>query len=57
REAARKAVAAHPQAVADYKAGKKKAIGALMGFVMRETRGKANSELVRNVVEEILEES
>ena len=57
RDAARQAVAAHPQAVADYRAGKKKAIGALMGFVMQATQGKANSELVRSVVAEVLEES
>ena len=57
REAARKAVAAHPRAVADYRAGKKKAFDALMGFVMRDTQGKADSDLVRSVVEEILEES
>jgi aspartyl-tRNA(Asn)/glutamyl-tRNA(Gln) amidotransferase subunit B len=57
REAARRAVAAHPRAAADYKAGKGKALGALMGFVMQETEGKADSELVRSVLEEVLEES
>jgi aspartyl-tRNA(Asn)/glutamyl-tRNA(Gln) amidotransferase subunit B len=57
RAAARRAVAASPQAAADYRAGKHRAFDALMGFVMRETEGKANTELVRNVVEEILKES
>jgi len=57
REAARRAIARNPKAVADYRAGKKKAFGALMGFVMQETQGKANSDLVRNVVQEVLEES
>jgi aspartyl-tRNA(Asn)/glutamyl-tRNA(Gln) amidotransferase subunit B len=57
RETARRAVAAHPRAVADYRGGKRKAFGALMGFVMQETGGKADSELVRSVIEEVLEES
>ncbi|MHC4547308.1 MAG: Asp-tRNA(Asn)/Glu-tRNA(Gln) amidotransferase subunit GatB [Planctomycetota bacterium] len=57
KEAARRAMAAHPQAVADFRAGKQKAFGALMGFVMHETGGKANSQLVRSVLEKMLEES
>ena len=56
-EVARRAIEAHPQAAKDYRAGKKKAFGALMGFVMRETGGKANSGAVRSVLESLLEES
>ena len=33
---------ANPQSVADYKAGKEKAVGFLVGQVMKETKGKAN---------------
>jgi len=40
-----------PRAVADYKAGKKKAFNALLGGVMRETRGRADAALVRRLLE------
>ena len=56
KEAARRALDGNPKAVADYREGKKKAIGALMGAVMREFGGKANSQVVRSVLEEILED-
>lgn len=36
-------IAANPQAVADYRAGKEQAIKFLTGQVMRETRGRANA--------------
>ena len=39
-EAARHAIDANPRAAADVRGGKPKALGALMGLVMRETRGK-----------------
>ena len=55
-KAARKAIDANPRAVSDYRGGKKQAIGALMGAVMREFGGKANSQLVRSVLEEMLED-
>lgn len=42
------------QSVADYKAGKQKAIGFLVGQVMKETKGKANPQMVNKlIVEEI----
>ena len=50
-EIAREVMAANPQAVADYHAGKDRAIQFLMGQVMRRTRGQANpgkvTELLR----------
>ena len=49
-------MAGNPKAAADFRAGKEKALGALMGFVMRETGGKAHSGVVRGVLLEILEE-
>jgi len=57
REAALKAIAAHPAALADFKAGKQKAMGAFMGFVMKETGGKANPRTVQDVLRAVLEES
>ena len=44
------AIAANPKAVAEYKGGKKKAIGALVGQVMKATRGKANPQMVNKML-------
>jgi aspartyl-tRNA(Asn)/glutamyl-tRNA(Gln) amidotransferase subunit B len=55
-EAARRAIAANPKAAADYRAGKEKAIGALMGSVMRDMQGKANSDIVQSVLRRLLRE-
>jgi len=57
RQSGRKAIQANPAAVADFKAGKEKALNALKGFVMKETRGKANPRIVEDVLRSILEES
>jgi len=44
----------HPQSVEDYKAGKEKAVGFLVGQAMKVTKGKANPPLVNQlIVEEI----
>jgi len=45
-----KVVASNPQSVADFKAGKEKAIGFLVGQVMKETKGKANPGLVNKLI-------
>ncbi|MCQ2910706.1 MAG: Asp-tRNA(Asn)/Glu-tRNA(Gln) amidotransferase subunit GatB [Clostridia bacterium] len=42
-----KVVSEQPQSVADFKAGKDRAIKALMGGIMKETKGKANPEKVQ----------
>ncbi|MFC4812100.1 Asp-tRNA(Asn)/Glu-tRNA(Gln) amidotransferase subunit GatB [Paenibacillus sp. GCM10023250] len=43
-------VGANPQSVEDFKAGKEKAIGFLVGQVMKETKGKANPALVNKLL-------
>ena len=48
------AIAANPKAVEEYKGGKKKAIGALVGQVMEATRGKANPQMVNKMLAEKL---
>jgi aspartyl-tRNA(Asn)/glutamyl-tRNA(Gln) amidotransferase subunit B len=53
-ELVRKGIAANPQAVADYKKGKVKAADRIKGFVMKETKGLANTELVQRLLEEEL---
>src|SRR5690554_5054359 len=45
----------NPDPVEDYKSGKKKAIGFLVGQVMKETRGKANPQLVNKLLRENLD--
>lgn len=47
-------VAANPQSVEDYKAGKQKAIGFLVGQVMKESKGKANPGLANKLLIEVL---
>ncbi|MEI7028296.1 Asp-tRNA(Asn)/Glu-tRNA(Gln) amidotransferase subunit GatB [Paenibacillus sp. y28] len=43
-------VEANPQSVADFKAGKEKAVGFLVGQIMKETKGKANPGLVNKLI-------
>ena len=47
-------IAAHPQSVADFKAGKEKAIGYLVGRVMKKSQGKANPALAQKLIRERL---
>ncbi|GIP41132.1 aspartyl/glutamyl-tRNA(Asn/Gln) amidotransferase subunit B [Paenibacillus sp. J31TS4] len=47
-------VANNPQSVEDYRAGKEKAVGFLVGQVMKETKGKANPGLVNKLIVETL---
>lgn len=43
-------LAAHPEVVEDYRKGKKKALGFLVGQVMKSTRGKANPQMVNKLL-------
>lgn len=47
-------IANNPKSVEDYKNGKKKAIGALVGQTMKATKGKANPGIVNKLLEELL---
>ena len=49
KEVVLKVLAANPQSVADYKAGKEKALGFLVGQAMKETRGKANPKMLNEM--------
>ena len=54
REVVLKIIEANPQSVADYKGGKDKAIGFLVGQAMKETKGKANPGMLNKMfVEEL----
>ena len=50
-----KIVAANPQAVEDYRIGKKGALNFLVGQVMKETRGRADPRELGRIVSEIIE--
>ena len=54
REMICKAIAANPQAVSDFKAGKVKAADRIKGLVMKETKGMANAETVNRLLLEEL---
>ncbi len=47
----------NPQILADFRAGKEKALGAFVGGVMKETRGKANPALVNELLRKVLAET
>lgn len=48
-------IAANPKPVTDYQSGNKKAIGALVGQIMKQTQGKANPALVNQLLAAALE--
>lgn len=47
-------IAENPKSVEDYQAGKEKAIGFLVGQVMKKSRGKANPDMVNSLLKEKL---
>lgn len=54
RKLCQEAVEANPNAVADYKNGKEKAIKAVVGYVMKNSRGKADAMAAENIIKEII---
>ena len=50
-EAAEHAIRANPKSVEDFRAGKKQALGFLVGQVMKETQGRANPKIVNEILE------
>ena len=53
-EWAKAAIAANPKAVADYQKGNKAAIGALVGGVMKLSKGKANPRVINQLLAKLL---
>lgn len=49
-EIIKKIIADHPKPVADFKAGKQQALQALIGQVMKATKGAANPEVIREML-------
>jgi aspartyl-tRNA(Asn)/glutamyl-tRNA(Gln) amidotransferase subunit B len=56
-EIVRRAIAANPKAVTDFKKGKVKALDAIKGAVMRETKGLAKTELVQQLLMQELQKN
>ena len=54
-EILKKVIADNPQAVVDYKGGKEKALGALVGQTMKAMKGKANPGMVNQKLRELLD--
>ena len=54
KEVVTKIIEANPQSVADYKAGKERALGFLVGQAMKETKGKANPQMLNKMFTEEL---
>ena len=56
RSTIEKIVEANPQSVEDYRNGKKKAIGFLVGQTMKEMKGKADPGMINQILTEILDQ-
>ncbi len=52
--AVKEAVEKNPKAIEDYKNGKQQAIGAIVGYVMKQTKGQANPAIVQQVLKKYL---
>jgi len=48
-------IANNPKAVADYQSGNKKAAGAIVGQTMKATQGKANPQMINQIISELLD--
>ena len=55
-EICRRVLAANAKAVEDFKGGKEKSFGALVGGVMKETKGRANPALVNDLLKKLIAE-
>jgi aspartyl-tRNA(Asn)/glutamyl-tRNA(Gln) amidotransferase subunit B len=56
-EIVKRAMAANPKAVADYKGGKAAAANAIKGAIMRETKGSVRADVVEQILKQELEKA
>ncbi len=54
RKIAQKVIANNPKSLEQYKQGKTKVFGFFVGQIMKETKGKANPQLVNKILQELL---
>ena len=57
RQIATSVITQNPDQVATYKGGKSTVIGWFVGQIMRETKGKANAQLVQSILRELLDKA
>ncbi len=57
RQIAKNVITQNPDQVATYKGGKSTVIGWFVGQIMRETKGKANAQLVQSILRELLDKA
>ena len=50
----KQAIDENPKAIEDYNNGKKKALGAIVGAVMKKTSGKANPAVINRLLDKML---
>jgi len=55
QEIAQKIIESYPKEVEQYKAGKEKLLGFFVGQMMKQTKGKANPQLVNKIFKELLQ--
>lgn len=53
-ELVKKAIAANPKAIESFKAGKGQALGAVVGWVMKESKGQANPKIVNEIMMKLI---
>lgn len=53
----KRALEANPQALASYKAGKMQALGTIVGWVMKESKGQANPRMVQEILGKMIEKN
>ncbi|HCZ05658.1 MAG TPA: Asp-tRNA(Asn)/Glu-tRNA(Gln) amidotransferase GatCAB subunit B [Thermotogae bacterium] len=56
RDILQRAIQENPDVVEKYRSGKKQTLGFFVGFVMKETRGKANPAVVNRIARELLDQ-
>jgi len=50
----KEAISENPKAVEEYKSGKERALGAIVGAVMKKSKGKANPQVVNDILLKLL---
>ncbi len=53
-ELVKQAIAKNPKAIESYKAGKQQALGAIVGAVMKESKGQANPKMVNDILMKLI---
>ena len=55
REWAKEALNKNPKAIEDFKSGNEKAIGPIMGMIMKKSKGKANPKVASSIIKDLIQ--